>query len=56
MTDSQKKGALIVVTVLAVLAAGFGAMSAMQGEKIKPGVSNALPPGSKTGKQLEMGR
>ncbi len=54
MNEGTKKALLIVVAVVAVALAGWSAFNALSGDRTVPGVNNDLPPGSKTGKQLEM--
>lgn len=55
MSESTKKGLLIALVVVAVIAAGYSAFKNLGGDGPVPsGVDNSLPPGSKTGKQLEM--
>lgn len=55
MSESTKKGLLIALAVVAVLAAGYSAFKNMSGDQpVMSGVDNSRPPGAKTGKQLEV--
>ncbi len=55
MDERVKKSLAAVVAVVTVGVAAFvGYNSLTAGERIQPGVDNSLPPGSKTGKQMEM--
>lgn len=55
MSENQKRVVLIVVVIAALVAAGFSAFRFMGADQPVPsGVKNDLPPGAKTGKQLEM--
>jgi hypothetical protein len=54
MDENQKRIALVAVAILAVAAAAFSGFNALRGEELQPGQNNDLPPGSKTGKQLEI--
>lgn len=55
MDERLKKTLVGVVAAVAVAVAAYvGYNSLTAGERIQPGVNNDLPPGSKTGKQMEM--
>jgi hypothetical protein len=55
MDERLKKSLVGVVAAVAVAVAAYvGYNSLTSGERIQPGVNNDLPPGSKTGKQMEM--
>jgi len=55
MNETTKRVVLVIIAIAAVAAAGFSAFKSMTSDQpVSSGVSNAAPPGSKTGKQLEM--